>query len=443
MLTDTTKAVGTSFDQVGEEATLDLEFSNLGTYLLTMDIRATRKADSMVYQDSETYTLHLGPVADLEVRDAGASPVATDQRAYTVMAVNNGPDEAEAVRITGLPTGLTEFTASHGEYDPASGVWTIGRLRVGNYRSSGFAYEDPTLNLITDDAAGAEITAEIGARDYCVRIKTGATGSENDLECTGSLQSGYTEHTAAYFDHAKENNSATIKARAGTGAGVPGAPQSVEAMATRLGNILTWQPVDVLNGFDVTHYEVQRSAMPWETLPKVVAEPMFLDMAASGNPSYRVRAVNIFRIEGPWSRALVAAPRRSPGLDRHHRRQRHADRPGMERPRRRDRRDRERLRRGAFGRRHLDVAGLGAERVDLPPHRPHAVAGGRLAVPGAHGGRRRRREGDERLGDGQRHRRGPEAGRPQGVHRQRRQRHQGQPVLERARRRDPRDPNRL
>ena len=417
-------------------------FGTLGTYKINLTVGATKSGTA--YSGTETYTFHVGPAADLEVRDAGASPaVAADRQAYTVMAVNNGPSEPSSVRVTGLPTGVTEFTASEGEYDPASGVWTIGRLRVGDYRASGLAYEAPTLTLITGDAAGSEITAEIESADYCVRIKTGATDPANDLECAGSLPTGYTEHSVAYYDHIGRNNSAPITARAGTGEGVPGAPQSVEAMATRLGNILTWQPVERVNGFEVIHYQVQRSASPWETLPKTVTVPMYLDMAASGNPSYRVRAVNIFGVPGPWSEPSA----RRPGVPREFSATIAAGNTQIN------------LSWGAPGEvTGVTVSGYDVEYLDGATWT--SLASGQSALtydhtgltltPGAVWQYRARTVGDDggekvmsewatasvTVAD-------PRPGGPQGLHCQRRQRHQGQPVLERARRRDPRDPHRL
>ena len=204
---------------------LFLEFTKLGTYLVEFKVEATR-TDSTVYPGSGTYTFHVGPMAELEVRDVGADPaVAAGRRAYTVMAVNNGPDGAPAVRVTGLPTGVTEFTATRGEYDPASGVWTIGRLGAGasdGYRNFAHAYEGPTLTLVTDDPAAPDITATIeNTQDYTVVIDG-------------------TTHSTAYYDHIDGNNTATIAARAGTGAGHPDAPAGVTVMETSIANILVW-----------------------------------------------------------------------------------------------------------------------------------------------------------------------------------------------------------
>ena len=258
-----------------------LEFTALGTYIVEFAVEATR-TDSTVYTGSGTYTFHVGPMAELEVRDRGANPaVGADQQAYTIKAVNNGPDEAPAVRVTGLPRGA-DYGASMGEYDPATGVWTIGKLGVG---------VGATLTLIASDA-DTEFTVEIeNTQDYRVVIDG-------------------TAHTTHYYDHIKGNNSATIAARTGTGLGHPEVPDGVTLVETPVANILMWEPVERVNGFRVTHYEVERSASPWTTLSKVVRGPMYVDMDLRPGQlmQYRVRAVNIFGVGGPWSVPTTTGP---------------------------------------------------------------------------------------------------------------------------------------
>lgn len=85
-----------------------VEFETLGTYVLTYEVKATRSDGVTTYSDVGTYRFHVGPIAELEVRDGGGSPLAgTGQRAYTILAANNGPDTAPAVRVTlsGVPQG--------------------------------------------------------------------------------------------------------------------------------------------------------------------------------------------------------------------------------------------------------------------------------------------------------------------------------------------------
>ena len=295
-------------------------FGALGTYTIELTVGATKS--STAYTDTGTYTFHVGPTADLEVRDAGASPtVAAGRRGYTVMALNNGPDTAPAVQVTlsGVPEGA-EAVLSHGSYSQGTcvsglcaGVWNIGELGRGDQRASGHANEHPTLTVITDATTPADITATIeNTQEYSVCIDSSgddvALNTPSETACTAT--SGNTWHTAKYYDHVARNDSATITARAGSGDGRPDAPGGVAVTETPVGNIVQWQPVETVNEHEVTHYEVQRSASPWMTLPKVVADPMYVDMDLRPGQAmqYRVRAVNIFGVGGPWSAPTLTGP---------------------------------------------------------------------------------------------------------------------------------------
>ena len=298
-----------------------LEFGTLGLYKLNLTVGATHNTAGAL-TDTVTYAFHVGPVADLAVRDAGANPeVAADRRAYTILAVNNGPDDAPAVRVTltEVPEGA-EAVPSQGSYTQGTcesglcqGVWTIGEMRPEyDHRPSAYAGEGAALTLVA--ASGSPITATIeNMQNYCVRIKTANTDPENDLECAaGSVPTGYTEHSIPYYDHVEGNNTTTVALRDGTGVGLTNAPKGVKVMETPAANILIWQPVDKLYGHAVTHYEVQQSASPWMTLNSDVKGTVYLDMTpGSDHPDYRVRAVNEFDVPGPWS--MAATPHMKPG----------------------------------------------------------------------------------------------------------------------------------
>ena len=281
-------------------------FGTLGTYKINLTVGATKSGTA--YTATSTYTFHVGPELDLEVRDAGANPeVSSGQSAYTILAVNNGPDTAPAVRVTGLPTGVTEFFASEGSYDSASGVWTIGELRPGyDHRPSVYAAEGAALTLIA--ASGNPITAEIeNTQDYCVRIKDDDPDPENDLECTGSAQTGYTDHSTAYYDHVEGNNTTMVTRRAGTLDGRhPGAATTTVAIHGAELALLSWSPVENLYDYPVTMYEIERSprdgSPSWDAFTD--ADEMFHyahSGGGGGNLAYRVRAVNEFGVKGPWS----------------------------------------------------------------------------------------------------------------------------------------------
>ena len=326
-ITDTTKVPGSPFDQVGGALAVILEFGSLGTYVLTMDISATHKSgtpsdtsDDETYTDSGTYTFLVGPMADLEVRGAGASPaVAAGRRGYTVMALNNGPDIPPAVQVmlSGVPEGA-EAVISHGhgtyaqgtcESGICAGVWAVGELGRWDHRAAGHANEGPTLTLITDAMMPADITATIGAQPYTVCIDSMGDDVDAASENACTATSGNTWHSTEYYDLIERNNTATITAVAGSGAGRPDAPEGVQMTETPVGKIVQWQPVETVNEHEVTHYEVQRSASPWETLSNNPKETVYTDMASgTDDPTYRVRAVNIFGVPGSWSEPSSRRP---------------------------------------------------------------------------------------------------------------------------------------
>ena len=91
------------------------EFSKLGTYTVDFDGQIAKNngtptdtTDDTTYTIAErTYTFHVGPMAELEVRDGGdSSYAAADQNALTVVAANYGPSwEADAQVKIALPSG--------------------------------------------------------------------------------------------------------------------------------------------------------------------------------------------------------------------------------------------------------------------------------------------------------------------------------------------------
>ena len=301
-----------------------IDFWELGTYKALVGI--TGRLSGTDYTDSATYTFHVGPMADLEVRDAGASPEAGgSQRAYTIMAVNNGPQAAPGVEVTlsdvpqGAQAGPSEgrYVERDCENGLCAGDWIIGNLSLrGARRASGLGGA-ATLTLVTAAANPDPVTATIESMDdYCVRIKTAGFAREDDLECDGTtVPAGYTEHSAAYYDHVGDNNMVTVTASAGTAPveGVPGAPRSLRVQRHGGIAILWWAWMDTVNGFPVTHFQVERSGV---ILVRNILENQYVDLDVDVNqphPSYRVRAVNEFGGTGPWSLPAGGAVTDPPG----------------------------------------------------------------------------------------------------------------------------------
>ncbi len=314
------------------EYSLDVkvELWEMGTYEALYGISG--RLSGTTYTDSGTYIFHVGPIADLEVRDAGVNlEVAAGQSAYTILAVNNGPDIAPAVQVTltGVLEGA-EAVPSQGSYAEGTcqsglceGVWTIGELSPGYHnRPSVYGKDGVTLALIA--ASGDPITAGIkNTQNYCVLIETADPDSDNDRECTGSAPSGYTKHSTAYYDHIEGNNTTTVALRAGTGERA-GAPSTTVAIHGAELALLSWSPVKNLYGYPVTRYEIERSergaSLSWSEFED--ADEMFHyahSGGGGGNLAYRVRAVNEFGVPGPWSQVeteeqMVRGPSAPGGL---------------------------------------------------------------------------------------------------------------------------------
>ena len=282
-----------------------VNFSKMGTYKALYEMTVERSGTT--YTDSATYTFHVGPLADLEVRDAGANPeVAGNRRAYTIEAVNHGPSNAGAVEVTvsGVPKGA-RVLASQGSYDPATGIWRIGDLEHTDWRPLIGKGDAETLTIIPKDGAPAPITATIeSTEDYTVCIDSAAVdvAASSESACTGG---GHSWHSAEYYDPIDGNNTATIAARLGTGRGHPDVPQSMRVDKFGSLALLRWQPVERLNGFDVTHYQVEKNGV---LLADDVRGIIYADLqGGTVNQAYRVRAVNTLGVPGPWSRPSGAS----------------------------------------------------------------------------------------------------------------------------------------
>ncbi|WP_407422673.1 hypothetical protein, partial [Methanobrevibacter sp.] len=81
-------------------------------------------------------TTKVGPLADLEIVKivSNSNPHKGDVITWTIAVMNIGPDMAEDVTVSDkLPAGLI-FVGSDGDYDPATGIWTVGTLNNGEFK---------------------------------------------------------------------------------------------------------------------------------------------------------------------------------------------------------------------------------------------------------------------------------------------------------------------
>ena len=294
------------------------EFEKLGTYKLQFTAKLTRAtldgdencdpntADPPINQRfcaTETYIFHVGPMRDLAVEDGGASSqVAADQHALTIVPVNHGPDHSPGAQVTGLPTEAQVIHISQGTYDPTTGEWDVGELKVrGYYRSAGDP--DPTLIL----KASASDTASVSiahSKNYEVCI--GGKDNPGDLAhttkeaCEADTATGVSWHSTPVYDYNTANNTATITAQAGAGGA---ALQTANSPASI---IVTWDAVENLHGVRVTHYEIEWSAdgsTNWTALADNVLVTRYVDTAPEVGDTrhYRVRPVNEAGVKGLWT----------------------------------------------------------------------------------------------------------------------------------------------
>ncbi len=299
------------------------EFEKLGTYKLQYTAKLTRTpldgdencdpntATPPVNQRfcaTETYTFHVGPIAELEVRDGAASQAPAETRAFTIAAVNNGPDAAPAAKVTlsDLDEDSCTGNATKGSLAFASGecTWTIGELKTKDVSQIQNGREGEILTIITSAAVDTEITAAISnTQDYQVCINS--TGDDvvatTESACTGTT--GNTWHSTEYYDYVSDNDSATVKAKEGTGEDLPSLRG---ALADTASIIVTWDAIDEVSGRGVTHYEVQRQTNPWETIADDVTGNTYVDtdVEAGDTFQYRIRAVNDWDHKGPWSQPI-------------------------------------------------------------------------------------------------------------------------------------------
>ena len=288
---------------------LKVDFWALGTYNALLGIFG--RLSGTTYTDSGTYIFHVGPVADLAVRDAGANmEVPAGQRAFSIVAVNHGPDEAPAVevKITGLKADdVQRHSATRGSFDVDSGVWTIGEVETGDYKRTASGRDGEILTIIPSRSADKEIGVSItNTQDYQVCIDS----SREDVELSSPSQtackaedSSNTWHTAKYYDHIENNDSATISQHEGTGDLLPTLQVSGLGGAAMLAR---WTELPSLYRRTIEGYEIERSTdggKSWTALPGPVIRPVYVDIEArpANNPTYRVRAVNDLNQKGPWS----------------------------------------------------------------------------------------------------------------------------------------------
>ena len=293
------------------------EFTKLGTYELPLTITAAYDSDgngpnnpvSPQPSDTETYTFHVGPLQDLEVRAGGSSHVADSRTAYTILAANNGPENTvDATVKIALPSGVLveDYVASEGTY--ANGQWNLPGLEMRDYRRSQGEVEEASLTLILKDGgipqepATATISLTDNSYNVCIGSDRRTLAHTTQATCVADTTAGGSWHEGVVYEYPNNNSTAKITARGGGAAGTSGGP-----MAPRFANtpVLTWESVPHVNDWPVYRYQVQYlSGNDWLDLADVPGtQTHFADTGAGSGRSYRVRALNEAGVPGFWSRS--------------------------------------------------------------------------------------------------------------------------------------------
>ncbi|WP_395682014.1 hypothetical protein, partial [Dokdonella sp.] len=102
----------------------------------TVAVSGSDQPDPVTSNNNAGASVNAGATADIAVAKTvdNATPNVGDTVTYTILASNEGPDNATGVEITdNLPAGVTLVTAtpSQGSFDSGSGVWIVGALANG------------------------------------------------------------------------------------------------------------------------------------------------------------------------------------------------------------------------------------------------------------------------------------------------------------------------
>ncbi len=277
---------------------LFLEFNRLGTYQMRFTIGANHDTDDVKHSDTETYTFHVGPIADLAVHETWQTA-----EGLSVAVVNNGPDRSPGARVVLDDTGesclLGSMAPLEGRTCTIAGASLTGAGTVENH----VPYEvciDP--NFVFDPHADNDSTID----------------AASEAECEGAPNNG-SWHSVAVYDHDPSNSVIT-----GLSDAAP-VPEGVGAQTrqTRMlidWHTVSWEPVEQLYGLDVAHYQVERLGLTsnrWKLIA-AVRETSYddTDEDLGSSPRYRVRAVNVQGQFGPWAETGAGGlPRLTLALD--------------------------------------------------------------------------------------------------------------------------------
>jgi uncharacterized repeat protein (TIGR01451 family) len=165
---------GASGDTFGFAVSINGDRAMAGAYL----------ADIGTNEDQGAAYIYSGiNKTDLSITKTGDSGVVTGTGfSYTLTVTNNGPNDASGVKATDLlPSGVTyrRSTPSQGDYNPSTGIWTIGSLTNG---------ENVTLEI--------EVTAS-SLPNTVITNTAQVSGNQTDPDASNNSSSRITKVAAA------------------------------------------------------------------------------------------------------------------------------------------------------------------------------------------------------------------------------------------------------
>src|SRR5665647_2685659 len=159
--------IGTLNNGASETFTITAKVNPTGNYVNTATITGNELDRNLVNNDSSTETFPLD-VADLSIVKTvdNPNPIVGQSVVFTIVATNNGPNDATGVIVTDiLQNGYTyvSSTTTRGTYVPSTGVWTIGTLNNGASETFTItAKVNPTGNYVnTASITGNELDSNL------------------------------------------------------------------------------------------------------------------------------------------------------------------------------------------------------------------------------------------------------------------------------------------
>ncbi|OQY42126.1 MAG: hypothetical protein B6242_16510, partial [Anaerolineaceae bacterium 4572_78] len=153
--------IGNLANGASEQLNITVSVNASGDYVNTATVTANEE-DPNLDNNEEEASVSPTPIADLNILKTvnNETPNVGDQIIFTLVVNNNGPSDASGVVVTEhLPSGYTYVSDdANGDFDPSSGLWTIGDLVNG-------ASEVLNITVIVNASGDYTNTASVTANE--------------------------------------------------------------------------------------------------------------------------------------------------------------------------------------------------------------------------------------------------------------------------------------